>query len=140
MSNVSDQRLVEILNRVSPPDIGWQAGLPTVDIHAIVLELQSLRAENERLRKERDAALDNDWVAAPAYAAKVEACRQFRDRATTAEAKLDEAAKVLAPFAEQAARYDPPDNDSGNVAWNSPFHIGDLRAARSFLANLKGAE
>lgn len=44
---------------------------------------------------------------------------------------------ALEPFAEEAAKYDPPENDSGNVAWNSPFHIGDLREARAAITSIE---
>lgn len=51
---------------------------------------------------------------------------------------IAELVEALEPFAEQADRYDPPENDSGYVAWNSPFYIGDLRGARS--ASLRAKE
>lgn len=46
MSNerVSDERLAEMLVRVSPPDAGWQAGLPTMDVFSIITEIQHRRA------------------------------------------------------------------------------------------------
>jgi hypothetical protein len=45
---ISDKRLTEILARVSPPHIGWQVGLETVEIHAIITELQSRRASSPK--------------------------------------------------------------------------------------------
>ena len=41
---VSDETLAEMLARVSPPADGWHAGLPTIDVHAALTELQSLRS------------------------------------------------------------------------------------------------
>lgn len=104
----------------------------------------SLRAENERLRHD-----NSDLLAAADADAYV--MRQLLVRATTAEAKLEEAAKVLEPF---VALYDEgmrdfPDGTSkaerpdDRHAWgfnNVDLKWGDFRAAKSFLANLKGAE
>jgi hypothetical protein len=53
---------------------------------------------------------------------------------------IAELVEALQPFAEQADRYDPPENDSGHVAWSSPFHIGDLRGARSAILRAKEQE
>lgn len=44
---VSDERLAKLLARVSPPHEGWQAGLPTMDVHAIITELRTRRAESQ---------------------------------------------------------------------------------------------
>ena len=44
---VSDEKLTQMLDRVSPPAEGWQAGLPTLEVHSIITELQQLRYEHK---------------------------------------------------------------------------------------------
>jgi len=99
--------------------------------------IEALRAESERLQQDLDAALR----ANAALDAVIDRCRLD---ATTAEAKLEEAAKVLEPFVEAAECIDANDDYSSAPIWEHAsamnITIGDLRRARSFLANLKGAE
>lgn len=47
MSKITDARLDEMLARVSPPAIGWDAGMPTMDVHAALTELRALRSKSE---------------------------------------------------------------------------------------------
>jgi len=95
--------------------------------------IEALRAENERLKQDLDAALR----ANAALDAVIDRCRLD---ATTAEAKLEEAAKVLEFYRDgftftTNARY-------GGLEWKPTDTLLDDcgNAARTFLANLKGAE
>lgn len=94
----------------------------------------SLRAENERLRT----------LVSASEAERVRSCSELMARATTAEAKLDEVAKVLEPFAIEADQWDGyPDNEvlvTNYQDFNGEILVSHLRAARSFLSNLKGVE
>lgn len=39
--------------------------------------------------------------------------------------------EALARFAVEAERYDPPEGDDNEAAWDTTFDIGDLRRARA---------
>ena len=49
---------------------------------------------------------------------------------------LKAAEEALKPFANEAARYEPDEGDGVNIAWDSRFTIGNLRAAAAALALL----
>jgi hypothetical protein len=50
----------------------------------------------------------------------------------------DEIERVLEPFASEADRYEPSEDDEDELAWLSKFTVGHLRAARNFLLKFKG--
>lgn len=66
--------------------------------------------------------------------------KEAQARAEAAEAALAamtaEAVRVLEPFASNAGRFDPVENDDHYLTWGTDFTIGHLRAARAFRAFL----
>jgi len=70
-----------------------------------------------------------------------EVCRLRREvRATNAriaeiEKRLADAERVIEPFAEEAACYDPDSGDGDDILWATPayFKIRHLRAARAYM-------
>jgi len=66
-----------------------------------------------------------------------ELVKWLMDRATAAEERLKEAERVIAPFAEEAKKYERtalgPDIDHWALGENN-LTLGDIRAARAFLA------
>lgn len=106
-----------------------------------------LRAENERLRNiimDGEAAMwgthERGFVMGPLiHRPNIgQIITDLKARATTAEAKLEEAAKVLEKFAAVADKHHSGYPDSEFAI--KLIRVGELRAAKSFLANLKGAE
>ncbi len=64
--------------------------------------------------------------------AKTGIAPRYRRAATEAAARIAELEAALKPFADEAARYDPDENDNQSLAWASTsFRIGQLRAARA---------
>ncbi len=53
-----------------------------------------------------------------------------------AEANLQIAREALAPFAAEAANYDPDEGDDAMTAWASRFRIEVFRRARAALAKI----
>ena len=53
---------------------------------------------------------------------------------------IEVAARALEPFAEQASRYDPDEDDGDQMAWDSRFTVTHLRNAREALAMLSAAQ
>lgn len=63
-----------------------------------------------------------------------EACDSLRDDVERLTRERDEARAALAPFAAEAYRYEPEENDSDLRPWEEPrFVIGDLRRAYRIL-------
>ncbi len=54
------------------------------------------------------------------------------------EAERDRLKAALKPFADEADKYEPDEDDDGMEAWASGFTVGDLRAARAALAPAEG--
>lgn len=50
---------------------------------------------------------------------------------------LASALEALKPFAEEAFRYDPPENDDDNRVWDCRLTVGDLRRAAAELEKHK---
>jgi hypothetical protein len=58
-------------------------------------------------------------------------------RAERAESSCEAMAKALEPLAEEAARYEPPEGDDDRLAWRTDLVIGDLRRARTLIAEYR---
>lgn len=52
---------------------------------------------------------------------------------------LAEASKIIKPLADEAPRYDPPEGDEDEDAWDSRFTVGTLRRAASLTTKIKAA-
>lgn len=52
---------------------------------------------------------------------------------------VKEAGEALEPYAKQADKYDPEEEDGLDEAWSGGFLLMDLRRARATLAKIKDA-
>lgn len=50
------------------------------------------------------------------------------------DALIERLAKALEPFAKEAGKFDPVENDDHFLTWGTTFTVGDLRAARAALS------
>jgi uncharacterized protein (DUF3084 family) len=131
------------------------------DFSATAHELESARAEVNRLMKERQELIDGfDRLGAarngiteqvwailggqdetrPGGCNLVGRVGELHARATTAEADLATARQqierlreALTPFAEAADAYEPDEGDGASMAWQHDFSIAALRRARAAL-------
>lgn len=94
--------------------------------------IASLRARVSELERERDEAGE-------VYAKSLVIAQQINGN-TIIELRRqrDELREALRPFAAEADKYDPVENDDHTEAWNSDFTCLDLRRARAALANTGG--
>jgi len=66
-------------------------------------------------------------------------CSQAVAEITRLRARLDEAAKILALFAEEAVRYEPDEGDGDDTLWDKTgcLRIKHLRAAAQWMKENK---
>lgn len=97
--------------------------------------IKELEGENRVLRA-ANQAFGEEMVTASGDGEPTKA--DFRERLSAAEALLEEAAKVIEPFALHAGKYD---TTKQGYSWSDAFEVtekmGDLRRARDFAEKLK---
>lgn len=80
-----------------------------------------------------DVSLKSDGANAALAVHAVNTFEEREARLTALEAENARLREALKPFADEAFRYEPDENDGFFNAWDSTFSIGDLRRARKAL-------